>query len=411
MKVSIKFSSLVAMFLFFASSCQKEGSESKLAPLLIPAHDAIEGQYIVLFKDELMKDYRGPESTGNRYERVEQASEKVQYFSGLVNVLLQEVDIPAAQVTDYYTEIFYGMAIQLDKDQLYRLLKHPSIKMIEQDMEVKLPDVRIEPDGILQRAQNTPCGITNAGGSADGSSSTKWIWIVDTGIDLDHPDLNVVTNTTYAKSFVGGTPDDCNGHGSHVAGIAAAKNNTIGVIGVSAGAPVVPVRVLNCQGSGQTSKILNGLNHVATYDEAGDVVNMSLGGYWGSNCSTGSSYVTALTNLSASGTRIALAAGNSSDNTALYTPACINGTNIHTVASMTCSKTWSSFSNFGAPPIDWIATGSSVYSTYKNGGYATLSGTSMASPHVAGIMHSIQASPNQTGTVTYNSVSYKIATR
>ncbi len=105
----------------------------------------------------------------------------------------------------------------------------------------------------------------------------KWIWIVDTGIDLTHPDLNVETNTAYAKSFVGGSANDCNGHGTHCAGIAAAKNNTIGVIGVSAGARVVPVRVLNCQGSGSSSGILSGLNHVAANDEPGDAVNMSLG--------------------------------------------------------------------------------------------------------------------------------------
>jgi len=411
MKVVIKFLPLVAGVLLFASSCQKDGVESYLAPLLVPPTNVISGQYIVILKEDMMKDYRGPESAVGRNAAESIISEKVNYFSAQVNLLLQSLDIPSSQVLDYYTEIFYGISLKLDNDQLKRLLKSPSVQLVEQDMEVKLPDFTIEPDGILSRAQTTPCGITNAGGSADGSSSTKWIWIVDTGIDLDHPDLNVVTNTTYAKSFVGGTPDDCNGHGTHVAGIAAAKDNTVGVIGVSAGAFVVPIRVLGCNGSGQTSKILNGLNHVATYDEPGDVVNMSLGGYWGNNCSTGSSYVTALTNLSNAGTRIALAAGNSSANASLYTPACINGANIHTVASMTCAKAWSSFSNFGAPPIDWIATGSSVYSTYKNASYATLSGTSMASPHVAGIMHSIQASPNQTGTVTYNSVNYKIATR
>jgi subtilisin family serine protease len=138
---------------------------------------------------------------------------------------------------------------------------------------------------------------------------------------------------------------------------------------------------------------------------------MSLGGYWGRNCATQSSYVTALTNLSNAGTRIALAAGNNSRHAKDYTPACINATNIHTIASMTCAKAWSSFSNTGVPPIDWIATGSSVYSTYKNGGYATLSGTSMAAPHVSGIMHSRNNSPLQNGTVVKGGVTYKIAVR
>lgn len=290
----------------------------------------------------------------------------------------------------------------LSHDQLESLLSNPNIKTIEQDMEIRLPELSIEFLSPGLRNQQTPCGITNAGGSAGGSGSSKWIWILDTGIDLDHPDLNVETNGSFAKSFVKGSksPDDCHGHGTHCAGIVAAIDNSIGVVGVSAGARVVPVRVLGCNGSGTTSAILSGLNHIAANDEPGDVINISLGGYWGSNCATNSSYVSALTNLSNAGTLIAIAAGNSSANASLYTPACINAANLHTIASMTCAKGWSSFSNFGIPPCDWIATGSSVYSTYKGGAYATLSGTSMAAPHVAGIMHQNQSAPNQNGSVT-----------
>lgn len=408
---AIKIVSAFAAILLLATACQKEGAESSIAPLLIPSSNVIEGSYIVIIKSSIMDDYTGDMTSVSRAEAEAISTKKLAFFKMKVHQVLKHSGIPFSQITDYYSEALYGIAIKLDKTQLGLLLKNPMVEFIEQDMEISLPEITIEDSGIKSRAQTLPCGITNAGGSADGSTSTKWIWIADTGIDLDHPDLNVVTNTTYAKSFVGGTPDDCHGHGTHVAGTAAAKDNTIGVIGVSAGAPVVPVRVLNCQGSGQTSKILNGLNHVATYDEAGDVLNMSLGGYWGSNCASNSSYKTALTNLSNAGTRVALAAGNSSGDASLYSPACVNATNIHTIASMTCAKAWSSFSNFGAPPIDWITTGSSVYSTYKNGGYATMSGTSMASPHAAGIMHSIQASPNQNGTVTYNGVNYKIAVR
>ncbi len=396
---------------FAANSCQKETNEAYQAPLLVPSSNLIQDHYIVMVKPDLMKDYSFSQKPSNREQAGLIAQEKRAAFQSEVTKLLANLSIPANLVSDYYTEVFYGFAIQLDKTQLKRLLSHPMTEMIENDMVVKLPDFTVEKSGITPRSQTIPCGISLANGPADGSSSSKWIWIVDTGIDLDHPDLNVQTSSPYAKSFVGGTPDDCNGHGTHCAGIAAAKDNTIGSVGVSSGAMVVPVRVLNCQGSGQTSKIISGLDHVATYDEPGDVVNMSLGGYWGANCSTNSSFKTALTNIGNSGTFVAVAAGNSSDNADLYTPACINGSNINTVAAMDCNKVWAYYSNYGKPPVDWIATGSSVYSTYKNGGYATLSGTSMASPHVAGIMHSRQSAPNSTENVTYNSVSYPIAKR
>ncbi len=100
------------------------------------------------------------------------------------------------------------------------------------------------PGDVQSDGQTTPCAIKNAGGTKK-STSTNWIWILDTGIDLDHPDLSVGNIAPYAKSFIPGeTHDDGNGHGTHVAGIAAAKNNSFGTVGVSAGALVIPVKVL-----------------------------------------------------------------------------------------------------------------------------------------------------------------------
>jgi subtilisin family serine protease len=144
-------------------------------------------------------------------------------------------------------------------------------------------------------------------------------------------------------------------------------------------------------------------------------MNLSLGGYYGSTCSTNSSYKTSVTSVANGGTRVAIASGNNNANAAYYQPGCLNGTNIYTVTNMRCNKTYYNDAtyggNYGRPPVDYIATGTSVYSTYLNGGYATLTGTSMATPHVAGIMHVRQAAPATNGNVTYNSVSYPIAVK
>ncbi|MBK7879820.1 MAG: S8 family serine peptidase [Saprospiraceae bacterium] len=410
---SIQSFKLLFCLLLMLAACKHETTEQYIAPLFTPPGQVISNQYIILFEDNLVDLSKLNSADVQRAQRPSVGETRKQIVKDRILEIVSPMGIRPDAIIDVYAELMIGFSAVLDNNQLTQLRNHPNVKQIEQDMIVNLPETTLEYQNVGLRAQSTPCGITNAGGSADGSASSKWIWIVDTGIDLDHPDLNVETGSQYAKSFVKGSKsaDDCHGHGTHCSGIAAAKNNDIGVVGVSAGARVVPVRVLNCQGSGTTSAILSGLNHVAANDEPGDVVNLSLGGYWGANCDANSSYSAALKNMSAAGTRIAIASGNSAANAALYTPACANATNIHTTASMTCAKAWSSFSNYGVPPVDWIATGSSVYSTYKDGTYATLSGTSMAAPHVAGIMHNIQASPNQNGTVTYNNIDYKIAVR
>ncbi len=329
-----------------------------------------------------------------------------------INAWLAKYGIKDEQVVARYTTLQAGVALNIPKELYNRVRKDAAVASLEHDRYEQLPPFTVESvDQGSNRAQTTPCGITNAGGSGTATGS-RWIWIVDTGIDLDHPDLNV--NTADAANFASGTSaDDCNGHGTHCAGIAAARNNTIGVVGVSADAVVVPVRVFGCSGGSATSTIVNGLNYVGTKDAAGDVVNLSLGGFYGtSGCSTGSAYLTAINALASGGTRVAIAAGNDAGNAAYYQPACINGTNIFTIASMTCAKAFaSSYSNYGKPPVDFIATGSSVYSTYKNGGYATLTGTSMATPHVAGVMHFRNAGPATGGNVVYGGISYPIAVR
>jgi len=165
-----------------------------------------------------------------------------------------------------------------------------------------------------------------------------------------------------------------------VAGTIAAKDNSIGVIGVAAGATVVSVRVLNRRGSGSYSGVIAGVDYVGANGVDGDVANMSLGG------SVSKTLDAAV--LSASkekGVIFCLAAGNESDDATNHSPARVNGTYIVTVSASDMNNNFASFSNYGEP-VDWCAPGVSIKSTWKNGGYNTISGTSMATPHVAGVL-------------------------
>jgi subtilisin family serine protease len=411
----------LATFSLMLTSCDKDVTQSTQEPtaaIVTPVSsegDIIPNQYIVMMKAEAIAPaisyLDGP--VADRTTKSKLMQQKGAIVTNQLQNFLIESNIPTTKVSAYYTAVATGFAIQLTDEEKAILAKSDQVELIEHDRIEELPKFVVENSSpTTGRAQTTPCGITNAGGAANSSTSTSYAWIIDTGIDLDHPDLNVVTDTRFAKTFVKGgkTADDCNGHGTHVAGTVGAIDNNVGVVGVSAGAPVVPVKVFNCRGRTTSGAIMSGLDHVANNASADDVVNLSLGGYYGSGCENGSSYKSVLQGLGNAGVRVASAAGNSSADAALYQPACVNGNNVYTVASMTCSKGWSSFSNFGVGPVDYIATGSSVLSTYP-GGYATLSGTSMACPHVAGIMHARKAAPSTSGNVSFGGDNYPIAVR
>lgn len=233
------------------------------------------------------------------------------------------------------------------------------------------------PDCNLTDREGDLWGIKRVGGFSDGTGSTAWV--IDSGIDLDHPDLNVDTSRS-ANFARGKSANDGNGHGTHVAGTIAAIDNGCGVVGVAAGAAVVAVRVLNNNGSGSYSGVIAGIDYVADNAAVGDVANMSLGG------GRSTSVNNAVSAAAAKGILFALAAGNESADADEKSPASTNGNNIFTVSAIDSSDKFASFSNYGNPPVDCAAPGVNILSLYKDGGMATLSGTSMAAPHVAGML-------------------------
>lgn len=252
-----------------------------------------------------------------------------------------------------------------------------------------LPNVEFaEPNYIARHFQVTPndpsygsqWGLPKisapAGWAVTTGSPGVTIAIVDTGVDKNHSDL--VGKLVAGYDFVNNDADadDDNGHGTHCAGIAAAlTNNGVGVAGVDWNARIMPVKVLNASGSGSYTGIANGIIWAA--DNGAKVISMSLGG------SAGSATLESAVNYAAGkGVVIVAAAGNSNTTAASYPAfysACI------AVGSTTSTDARSSFSNYGASWVDVAAPGSSIYSTYDGNTYATLSGTSMATPHVAGL--------------------------
>jgi subtilisin len=248
------------------------------------------------------------------------------------------------------------------------------------------PNVRyVEENGTMQAlAETTPWGVDRVNAPEQPSNGAGAdVAIIDTGIDSDHPDLQ--GNLGAGAAFVSCSPwygdcrydwDDDNGHGTHCAGIAGAiAGNGIGVEGVAPEVTLHAVKVLDYNGSGSYSDIAAGVEWVA--DQGYDVGSMSLGGSSGS-----STLYDAIQYADDSGVTIVAAAGNSGPcSDCVGYPAAYSET--MAVSSTNSNDELSSFSSTG-PEVDIAAPGSDIYSTYVGGGYDTLSGTSMACPHVSG---------------------------
>jgi subtilisin len=207
------------------------------------------------------------------------------------------------------------------------------------------------------------------------TADTIKVAVVDSGIDLDHPDLSSNIKGGINTISSSRSADDDNGHGSHVAGIIAALNNSTGVVGVGHRIDLYAVKVLNRNGSGDISDIIEGIQWSINNGMA--IINMSLG-----TSSDIQSFHDAVIAAKNAGVVVVAAAGNSgpSDNTVIY-PA--RYPQVIAVSAVNSSNNISGFSSRG-PEVDLTAPGESIYSTYRSGGYRTMSGTSMASPHVAG---------------------------
>ena len=279
-----------------------------------------------------------------------------------------------ARIGNRFDNAFKGVTARLNDRQVFALSKNPNISFIEKDSTVSL----VQPVSLTEQF-SAPWGLdridqpTGRDGiysySASGIGVTAYV--IDTGIMSTHSEFGGRVQSGFS-SITGGT-GDCNGHGTHVAGTIGAST-----FGVAKSVSLVPVRVLDCNGSGTISGVIAGVDWVASQATGGlRVANMSLGG------GASSALDTAVNGLINKGVTVVVAAGNNGANACNYSPARVPAA--ITVAASTSSDSFASYSNRGSC-VDIIAPGSSVQSTWHTSNSATniISGTSMASPHVAG---------------------------
>jgi serine protease len=277
------------------------------------------------------------------------------------------------QVDRVYGAALQGATIHLPNENAARgLARNPNVLLVEQDGRVWSVATQSSPTWGLDRIDQRDLPLS-AGYTYNTTASNVNAYIVDTGIRRAHNDFGGRAFTGYDAVTSGGTAEDCNGHGTHVAG-------TVGgaTYGVAKGVRLYAVRVLDCAGSGTNAGVIAGIDWVTANHVKPAVANMSLGG------GASSALDTAVNNSIAAGVTYVVAAGNDNANACNYSPARV--ANAVTVGSTTSSDARSSFSNYGSC-LDVFAPGSSITSAWYTSNTATntISGTSMASPHVAGV--------------------------
>jgi len=289
-----------------------------------------------------------------------------------------------------YQNALNGFAVEMSEADAERLSQDFRVKFVEEDGVVTADATQSNPPWGLDRIDQRNLPL-NAIYTFNWTGSGVRAYVIDTGIRTSHTQFGGRASNVF--DAFGGSGADCNGHGTHVSG-------TIGgsIYGVAKSVMLRGVRVLDCNGSGSNSGVIAGVDWVRQNHIAPAVANMSLGG------GASSALDTAVNNLHNANVTIAVAAGNSNANACNSSPA--RAANAITVGSTTTTDARSSFSNFGTC-LDLFAPGSGILSAWfsSNTATATLSGTSMASPHVAGVAALYkQANPSASSTTIRNAI-------
>ena len=350
----MKLNTVVAGVMLATGAAGVSAGQFKTAPI---SSNAIDNQYIVVLKDDAVAENEGIFSS--------QANAKA------VQMLTDNLGLRyKATVTRNFKSALKGGVFTMSKKQAQRLANDPRVKLVEQDQTISIAATQSNPTWGIDRVDQRNLPLSDSYSYNTGASNVN-AYILDTGIDNNHSDFGGRSSSGY--DFIDNDNDasDCQGHGTHVAGTVG--SNTYGV---AKDVNLIGVRVLDCEGSGSYSAIISGMDWVADNHTKPAVANMSLGG------GSSSSIDDAVQGMTNAGVTVVVAAGNDNDNACSYSPA--GAPSAITVGSTTSSDERSSFSNYGSC-LDIYAPGSNITSTRNNGGTQTMSGTSMASPHVAGI--------------------------
>lgn len=388
---------IVSVFSFLGISALVALGASQIASAKVSDErlDKIPGQYIVVFKDKVID----ADSEADNMARTRKM-ERIHTYNHAIK----------------------GFAARMNDVELEKIKNDPRVDFVAEDRAIYISDSAFDDESSSEKTlpsfsrrssssaqaqppQNIPTGVDRINAeSLLNKGAGVGVAVIDTGIELSHPDLktNIIDNKNCLSNKTNGNDD--NGHGTHVAGTIAALNNGIGVVGVAPEAKLIAVKVLNRNGSGTWSSVICGIDWVTANAARLNikVANMSLGGGGTSDNNCGNTnndpLHKAICKSRNTGVTYVVAAGNENKLASTSVPAAYDDAVI-TVSALADSDglpggagsptaygaddTFATFSNYGAV-VDLGAPGVDIYSTYRGGGYRTLSGTSMATPHVSG---------------------------
>ena len=339
----------------------------------------------------------------------------------------------------YYVGLFSGFYLEtITTQQFQTLSSNSSLLTIQANLEIESRRPMMQSDPIIQSRKPmmqddwrydssnyaSKYILQIGGGNPNVVMKEKRVWVVDSGIDPNHRDV-VISPTERNLGFSSINNEDPyfdgNGHGTMIAGIIGGKAfnqnlpggdpANIGINGVYPGAKMVSIKVLDSDGKGKRQTLYDGLDYIALSPATriDDVVNMSLGRVKnGNSCTWGGKMDNLIIHRLATLKKVfvVMSAGNRAEESINNYPGCLEGEFLFTVGSVASvlgetapNFTYSSFSNYGTPPIDWLATGEYVFTTYLNDSYMLVSGTSMSAALVSGILYGKEAAPDILSTI------------